>query len=118
MTRARVPLASGDDPAHAPSLTGLWRGAAWHERETFEMFGIVFDGFDDGTGAGLRKLLLPETFIGTPLRKSFVLTARASKEWPGIKDPGESKGESPRAGAAKRRKVMAPGVPDDTWGPR
>ncbi|PZP89007.1 MAG: hypothetical protein DI592_00485, partial [Stenotrophomonas maltophilia] len=48
MTRARVPLASGDDPAHAPSLTGLWRGAAWHERETFEMFGIVFDGFDDG----------------------------------------------------------------------
>ena len=60
----------------------------------------------------------PETFIGTPLRKSFVLTARASKEWPGIKDPGESKGESPRAGAAKRRKVMAPGVPDDTWGPR
>lgn len=118
MTRARVPLASDDDPAHAPSLTGLWRGAAWHERETFEMFGIVFDGFDDGTGVGLRKLLLPDTFIGTPLRKSFVLTARASKEWPGIKDPGESKGDWPRAGAAKRRKVMAPGVPDDTWGPR
>lgn len=110
----RTRLAVDDEnpaPAHLPSLTGLWRGAAWHERETFEMFGLVFDGFHDGTGQGLRKLLLPSSFTGTPLRKSFVLTARASKEWPGIKDPGDS-------GATKRRKVMAPGVPDETWGPR
>ena len=117
LTRTRVPNVAADiDPPHAPSLTALWRGAAWHERETFEMFGIVFDGFDDGTGLGLRKLLLPDSFSGTPLRKSFVLTARASKEWPGIKDPGESAGA--KGGAARRRKVMAPGVPDETWGPR
>ena len=114
----RTRLEVDDHGAGAPSiasLTGLWRGAAWHERETFEMFGIDFAGFDDGTGQGVRKLLLPASFTGTPLRKSFVLTARASKEWPGIKDPGESGG---RAGASKRRKVMAPGVPDETWGPR
>ncbi len=53
------------------------------------MFGIEFDGFDDGTGLGLRPLLLPEGFEGTPLRKSFVLAARASKAWPGAKEPGE-----------------------------
>jgi NADH-quinone oxidoreductase subunit C len=114
----RTRLEVDDHGAGAPSiasLTGLWRGAAWHERETFEMFGIDFVGFDDGTGQGVRKLLLPASFTGTPLRKSFVLTARASKEWPGIKDPGESGG---RAAPSKRRKVMAPGVPDETWGPR
>lgn len=95
-----------------PSLTGRWPGAAWHERETHEMFGIGFVGFDDGTGLGLRPLLLPDGFEGQPLRKSFVLTARASKAWPGAKDPGESK---PRAG---RRRMSAPGTPDPTWGPR
>lgn len=111
LCRTRVVVEDEAKAPRLPSLTALWRGAAWHERETFEMFGIVFDGFADGTGQGLRGLLLPSNFTGMPLRKSFVLTARASKEWPGIKDPGES-------GATKRRKVMAPGVPDETWGPR
>ena len=41
------------------SVTDVFAGAAWHERETFEMFGIEFDGYDDGTGLGLRPLLLP-----------------------------------------------------------
>ena len=81
------------------------------------MFGIGFDGFDDGTGLGLRPLLLPEGFEGTPLRKSFVLAARASKPWPGAKEPGES--EAPGTGSPSRRKLLPPGVPDAaTWGPR
>jgi NADH-quinone oxidoreductase subunit C len=111
-----------------PSITALWAGAAWHERETHEMFGIGFDGFEDGTGQGLRPLLLPEGFEGTPLRKSFVLASRVSKAWPGAKEPGEG-GEGPegtapaerpgRAGAPRsRRKVAPPGVPDPSWGPR
>lgn len=100
------------DPELA-SLTGLWPGVAWHERETFEMFGISFAGFDDGTGRALRPLLLPDGFEGTPLRKSFVLTARASKPWPGAKEPGESAARSPG-----RRRTAPPGVPDPvTWGP-
>jgi len=103
------------------SLTGVWPGVAWHERETYEMFGVVFDGFDDGQrepGAsagsplGLRPLLLPDGFEGTPLRKSFVLAARVSKAWPGAKEPGES-----GAGAPSRRKTRPPGVPDPAWGP-
>ncbi len=98
-----------------PSLTGLFKGAAWHERETHEMFGIDVAGFDDGTGLGLRPLLLPDGFEGTPLRKSFQLAARASKPWPGGKEPGEGHDSAKSPG---RRRVQAPGVPDPEWGPR
>ena len=115
LVRTRVP-----NGQPAASATGLWAGAAWHERETHEMFGIDFEGFDDGTGLGLRPLLLPNGFDGTPLRKSFVLAARASKAWPGAKEPGEG-GPShagPTAEKPGRRKITAPGVPDITWGPR
>ncbi len=104
------------DGAALASATDLWPGAAWHERETFEMFGVGFDGFEDGTGLGLRPLLLPEGFEGTPLRKSFVLAARASKPWPGAKEPGES--DAHGTGSPSRRKLLPPGVPDATWGPR
>ncbi|MBR7743249.1 NADH-quinone oxidoreductase subunit C [Phycicoccus sp. BSK3Z-2] len=97
------------------SLTGVFAGAAWHERETHEMFGIGFSGFDDGTGLGLRPLLLPDGFEGTPLRKSFQLAARASTPWPGGKEPGEGH-ESARS--PSRRRVQAAGVPPPEWGPR
>jgi NADH-quinone oxidoreductase subunit C len=94
------------------SLTGLWPGVAWHERETFEMFGLRFSGFDDGSGLELRPLLLPDGFEGTPLRKSFVLAARVAKAWPGAKDPADSVGKAP-----SRRKIQPPGVPAPSWGP-
>ena len=103
------------DGIPAPSLTPLFAGAAWHERETHEMFGIDFEGFVDGSGRGLRPLLLPDGFEGTPLRKSFVLAARASKPWPGGKEPGEGHDSSRAPG---RRRVQAPGVPGPDWGPR
>lgn len=98
-------------PALAPSLatvTGVFRGAAWHERETYEMFGIGFDGHPH-----LVPLLLPDAFEGHPLRKDFMLAARAVKAWPGAKEPGES-GD----GAPTRRRLQPPGVPDEAWGPR
>lgn len=115
LIRTRVP--DGQAPA---SATPLWAGAAWHERETHEMFGIDFEGFDDGTGLGLRPLLLPNGFEGTPLRKSFVLASRASKAWPGAKEPGEapSHGGSDKPDKPGRKKIAAIGVPDITWGPR
>ncbi|GGL32692.1 NADH-quinone oxidoreductase subunit C [Phycicoccus endophyticus] len=97
------------------SVTEVFAGAAWHERETHEMFGIEFAGFEDGTGLGLRPLLLPDGFEGTPLRKSFQLAARASKPWPGGKEPGEGH-ESARS--PSRRRVQAAGVPPPEWGPR
>jgi NADH-quinone oxidoreductase subunit C len=113
----RTPVPDAD-PVVA-SLVGVWPGLAWHERETFEMFGVTFEGFADGLGAELRPLLLPDGFEGTPLRKSFVLAARAAKAWPGAKEPGEggdSAGRSARSPG--RRKTAPPGVPDPSWGPR
>ncbi len=96
--------------AESPALataTSVFRGAAWHERETHEMFGIDFPGHPH-----LVPLLLSDEFVGHPLRKDFVLTARVSKPWPGAKEPGES-GD----GAPSRRKMQPPGVPDPSWGP-
>jgi NADH-quinone oxidoreductase subunit C len=54
------------DP-HVPSLVSLWEGANWPERETYDMFGIEFDGHPD-----LRRIMLEESFPGHPLRKSFL----------------------------------------------
>jgi NADH-quinone oxidoreductase subunit C len=109
LLRTRVPATA----LTLPSLTALWPGVAWHERETFEMFGLEFSDYDDGSGQALRPLLLPDGFEGTPLRKSFVLAARAAKAWPGAKDPADSGAKAP-----SRRKIQPPGVPDPSWGPR
>jgi NADH-quinone oxidoreductase subunit C len=68
-----------------PSITDIYGGANWHERETAEMFGITFDGHPN-----LVKLYLPEDFEGHPLLKSFKLASRTYKPWPGAKDPGEA----------------------------
>jgi NADH-quinone oxidoreductase subunit C len=104
LIRCRVPRVN---PV-ADSIVDLFPGAAWHERETFEMFGISFAGHPD-----LQPLLLPPSFEGHPLRKEFVLASRVAKAWPGAKEPGESD-----SGAAKRAPMRPPGVPDpNEWGP-
>lgn len=89
LVRTRVPRA---DPRLA-SVTGVYPGASWHERETHEMFGIGFDGHP-----GLAPLLLPDGFEGHPLRKEYMLAARAAKPWPGAREPGEEYGEATGGG--------------------
>ncbi len=84
LLKADVP----DDDPRVPTWIRAYSGAAWHERETHEMFGIGFDG-----NADLRHIYLPSEFEGHPLRKEFPLLARVVKPWPGIVDvepmPGE-----------------------------
>lgn len=79
--RVRLPAES----PRMPSITGVFGGANWHEREAAEMFGITFDGHPN-----LVHLYLAEDFEGYPLRKSFKLASRTYKQWPGAKDPGEA----------------------------
>ena len=84
LLKADVP----DDDLAVGTWTRTYAGAAWHEREAHEMFGIRFEG-----NADLRNLYLPTEFEGHPLRKEFPLLARVVKPWPGIVDvepmPGE-----------------------------
>ncbi len=84
------------DP-RAESWTPIYRGADWHEREAWEMFGFNFDGHP-----GLRHLYLPGEFEGHPMRKDFPLLSREVKPWPGLVDveplPGEGDGEGGEEG--------------------
>ena len=66
-----------EDP-RCPTVSGVWPGANWHERETNELLGIVFEDHPHQV-----KLLLPEQFVGFPLRKDFPLVTREAKPWPG-----------------------------------
>ncbi len=61
--RIKTRLADGKS---LPTLTGVWVGADWAEREVFDMFGIKFEGHHD-----LRRILLYEEFVGHPLRKDY-----------------------------------------------
>ena len=100
------------------SIRNRYAGAAWHEREAAELFGIEFCGGQPG------RLLLAAGFTGTPLRKDEVLAARTSTPWPGAKEPGESspviEGRASTGSAhITRRRLVPPGVPDPSvWGDR
>ncbi len=94
------------EAAALDSVASVFAGAAWHERETAESFGIEFRGGDP------RPLLLAASFEGPPLRKDEVSGARAGRPWPGAKEPGGATG-----GGARR--LVPAGVPDpDVWGDR
>ena len=52
--------------AHLPSVSHIWKTADWHERETYDLYGILFEGHTD-----LRRILLPDDWEGYPLRKDY-----------------------------------------------
>ncbi|HMN12311.1 MAG TPA: NADH-quinone oxidoreductase subunit C [Bellilinea sp.] len=66
LIRVRVPL-NGNSP-HLNTITGVYGGANWKEREIWDLMGIVFDGHPD-----LRRVEMPEEWVGHPLRKDYPL---------------------------------------------
>ncbi len=66
--RLRLKVLLNEDDVRVPSVTGVWRTANWHERETYDLFGVVFEGHPD-----LRRILLPDDWQGHALRKDFPL---------------------------------------------
>ena len=96
-TRTKLGITLKADLDEGDPRVGSWvpvyKGADWHERETWEMYGFTFDGHP-----GLRHMYLPAEFEGNPLRKDFPLLAREVKPWPGLVDveamPGEEAAEA------------------------
>ncbi|MEN7343634.1 MAG: NADH-quinone oxidoreductase subunit C [Pseudomonadota bacterium] len=69
-TRLRLRVyTSQENPPRVPSLINVWRSADWYERESFDLFGIIYEGHPD-----LRRLLTDYGFIGHPFRKDFPLS--------------------------------------------
>jgi NADH-quinone oxidoreductase subunit C len=66
--RVKAQVAGGQS---VRSVTTVWPGAGWQEREVFDLFGIVFDGHPD-----LRRLMMPEDWEGHPLRKDYPVQVR------------------------------------------
>jgi|SRR5687768_5301274 NADH-quinone oxidoreductase subunit C len=70
--RLKVRVPSG---GALPTVQSVWRGAGWPERETWDMFGIVFEGHGD-----LRRLLMPEDWEGHPMRKDYPVQIRKTAQ--------------------------------------
>ena len=66
--RARVEVTCPDNDPHIPSVVSVYPGNDWHERETFDFFGIVFDGHP-----GLTRIEMPDDWPGHPQRKDYPL---------------------------------------------
>jgi NADH-quinone oxidoreductase subunit C len=64
----RLKVAVDESDCVVPTVSGVWSGANWHERETFDMMGVKFAGHPD-----LRRMYMPEEFEYHPLRKDFPL---------------------------------------------
>lgn len=66
--RLRVEVAIPDSDRHVPSLTPIWPSTDWHERETYDFFGIIFDGHP-----ALTRIQMPDDWPGHPQRKDYPL---------------------------------------------
>jgi NADH-quinone oxidoreductase subunit C len=66
--RIRLEVCVSVKDPHIPSVVEVWAGTNWHERETYDMFGIIFDNHP-----GLTRILMPDDWAGFPQRKDYPL---------------------------------------------
>jgi NADH-quinone oxidoreductase subunit C len=88
--RIRLEVSVPDSHPHIPSLVEVWAGNNWNERETFDMFGIIFDGHP-----GLTRILMPDDWQGHPQRKDYALGG-ISVEYKGATTPAPDERRSYR----------------------
>ena len=88
--RVRLEVAVPESHPHLPSLVEVWGGMNWHERETYDMFGIIFDGHP-----ALTRILMPDDWQGFPQRKDYPLGGIAV-EYKGATTPAPSERRSYR----------------------
>jgi len=79
--RLRIEVSCPDSDPHIPSVVEVWAGNNWHERETYDMFGIIFDGHP-----ALTRILMPDDWQGHPQRKDYALNGIAV-EYKGAETP-------------------------------
>lgn len=79
--RIRLEVSCPDSDPHIPSLVEIWAGNNWHERETYDMFGIIFDGHP-----ALTRILMPDDWQGHPQRKDYALNG-INVEYKGAMQP-------------------------------
>lgn len=68
LQRTRIAIFAGRGET-IPSVTSIWAGASWYEREVYDLFGVLFEGHPD-----LKRILMPDGWIGHPLLKDYALT--------------------------------------------
>jgi NADH-quinone oxidoreductase subunit C len=96
--RLRLKVRVSEEAPVVPSVTSIWKGADWHERETFDMYGVRFDGHPD-----LRRMYMPEDFEYYPLRKDFPLIGVAgSIPLPEIDERAQNKNAATRFNSGER----------------
>jgi NADH-quinone oxidoreductase subunit C len=79
--RVRLEVSCPDSDPHIPTLVEVWAGNNWHEREAFDMFGIIFDGHP-----ALTRILMPDDWQGHPQRKDYALNG-INVEYKGASTP-------------------------------
>ncbi len=96
--RIRLKVRVEEEIPVVPSVTCVWRGANWHERETYDMYGIRFEGHPD-----LRRMYMPEDFEYYPLRKDFpLISVPGSIPLPEIDERAQNKNAAARLNSGER----------------
>ena len=79
LQRVRVTLYAAREDV-IPSVTEIWAGADWYERELFDLFGVHFEGHPS-----LKRILMPDDWVGHPLRRDYALTEEPVEFKHGVK---------------------------------